>query len=34
MVDNAIYVYIENILKELETGQNVYLFPKPILYDL
>lgn len=33
-VNNAIYVYIENILKELETGQNVYLFPKPILYDL
>ena len=24
----------ESILKELETGQKVYLFPKPILYAL
>ena len=33
-VNNAIYVYLESIIKELETGQNIYLFPKPILYDL
>ena len=33
-VNNAIYVYLESILKELETSQDVYLFPKPILYDL
>lgn len=31
---NAIYVYLESILKELETSKDVYLFPKPILYDL
>lgn len=33
-ISNAIYVYLENIIKELETGQESYLFPKPILYDL
>ena len=33
-VNNAIYVYLESILKELETSKDVYLFPKPILYDL
>ena len=33
-VNNAIYVYLESILKELETSRDVYLFPKPILYDL
>ena len=33
-VNNAIYVYLESVLKELETSQDVYLFPKPILYDL
>lgn len=25
---------LESVLKELETSQDVYLFPKPILYDL
>lgn len=33
-VSNAIYIYIESILKELETDSESYLFPKPILYDL
>ena len=33
-VNHAIYVYLESILKELETSKDVYLFPKPILYDL
>ena len=27
-------VSLESILKELETSKDVYLFPKPILYDL
>ena len=33
-VSNAIYVYIESIIKELETDEVAYIFPLPILYDL
>ena len=33
-VSNAIYVYIESIIKELETDEVAYIFPLPNLYDL
>ena len=33
-VANAIYIYIESILKELETNENAFIFPLPYLYDL
>lgn len=33
-IANAIYIYIENILKELETDENAFIFPLPYLYDL
>lgn len=33
-IPNAIYVYIENIFKELENGEQSYIFPLPYCYDL
>lgn len=31
---NAIYVYIESIIKELETDEDTFIFPLPYCYDL
>lgn len=33
-IPNAIHVYLENIFKELESDEEVYLFPLPHCYDL
>lgn len=33
-IPNAIYIYLENIFKELETGNHEYIFPLPHCYDL
>lgn len=33
-VSNAIYIYIESILKELEDNEDSYIFPIPYLYDI
>lgn len=33
-IPNAIHIYLENIFKELETGDHMYLFPLPHCYDL
>ena len=33
-IANAIYVYLENIFKEIETGELSYIFPKLDFYDL
>ena len=32
-IPNAIYIYIESILKELENNENSFVFPLPICYD-
>ncbi len=33
-IPNTIYIYLENIFKELETGNQMYVFPFPHCYDL
>lgn len=33
-IPNAIHIYLENIFKELESDEEVYLFPLPHCYDL
>ena len=33
-IPNAIYIYIESILKELESDEETFLFPLPHCYDL
>ncbi len=33
-IPNAIYIYLENIFKELESDEEAYLFPLPHCYDL
>lgn len=33
-ISNTIYIYLENIFKELETGNQMYIFPLPHCYDL
>lgn len=33
-IPNAIYIYLENIFKELESDEETYLFPLPHCYDL
>lgn len=33
-IPNTIYIYLENIFKELETGNQMYIFPLPHCYDL
>lgn len=33
-IPNAIYIYIESILKELENNEKSFVFPSPVCYDL
>ena len=33
-IPNAIYIYIESILKELENNERSFVFPLPACYDL